>query len=846
MYNKLSQINKRFVKQSIVLLIFVIVISSAGVFITGSSSIRSTNKWGTKTAESLILKQKLFFDHYESIVEQCSYYISDMVNYGVSVDKINEGIKEYSDIFLKEYSEHEYGVYLYTQGKVIWGGDYVEHELGDNYNVEDRAWYNSAKEGNGEIVFTDVYKDYITGKKKISIAKLLDDKDSILVLDIFTDDIKFIGNVYTEKFIGSQTVVDKYGNIVYHSPLGKVEDTNCIFKDYTPDDFKKLVSNFEGYRGSVKMEIEGKKAICYYFIDENGWTSFISIDYDVIVASTKKLFIFVLILILGLILSIGYLFYLNYKGEKKWVKTIGYFEKLINTYYSVAVVDINKGKCRFIKRFNSMSDTDNTYKNYDEFKADVMSRISSEYKEEFDNKFTLDNFKNFFYQNDEKFYIEYKRLFDVGAKWVSAEVFKVDDSFDDDSKEVIVAFREINSTKVLEIEKNELLKNSLKIAEDAVKVRSDFLSRMSHDMRTPMNAIIGFTNIAENNIKNEFRVKDCLTKITSSTNHLLSLVNEILDMAKIEQGKLELKYSEVNLYNHISEVADIFKVQCEISNKKFISDINICKHSIAYTDVMRIDQILNNILSNAIKYTTVGDSIKFEVKEFPISKNNSIYKFVISDTGIGMSPEFMKKLFTPFEREEIDIKKEVNGVGLGMAIVKSTVQLLGGQIDVSSEVGKGSVFTVSIPVKILDRIDVNGKYGDNSSVITDFSGKRFLVVEDNPLNMEIAKEIFEIEGIEVVSAYNGKEAYEIFKSNEDYYFDAVIMDIQMPVMNGYESAKMIRDIGSEYSENVPIIAMTADAFADDVTKSSVAGMNGHISKPVDYKRLKEILSKYIK
>lgn len=493
-----------------------------------------------------------------------------------------------------------------------------------------------------------------------------------------------------------------------------------------------------------------------------------------------------------------------------------------------------------------MSDTDNTYKNYDEFKADVMSRISSEYKEEFDNKFTLDNFKNFFYQNDEKFYIEYKRVFDDGAKWVSAEVFKVDDSFDDDSKEVIVAFREINSTKVLEIERNELLKNSLKIAEDAVKVRSDFLSRMSHDMRTPMNAIIGFTNIAENNIKNEFRVKDCLTKITSSTNHLLSLVNEILDMAKIEQGKLELKYSEVNLYNHISEVADIFKVQCEISNKKFISDINICKHSIAYTDVMRIDQILNNILSNAIKYTTVGDSIKFEVKEFPISKNNSIYKFVISDTGIGMSPEFMKKLFTPFEREEIDIKKEVNGVGLGMAIVKSTVQLLGGQIDVSSEVGKGSVFTVSIPVKILDRIDVNGKYGDNSSVITDFSGKRFLVVEDNPLNMEIAKEIFEIEGIEVVSAYNGKEAYEIFKSNEDYYFDAVIMDIQMPVMNGYESAKMIRDIGSEYSENVPIIAMTADAFADDVTKSSVAGMNGHISKPVDYKRLKEILSKYIK
>ncbi len=833
MKERLASVNKRFIKQSIFLFIAVIAISFVGVVVTGVSAMKNANQWGMRTAESLMLREMLFIEKYERAVEQVAYSIEQL--YKNDNEMFDEWSKEYTKNMLGNFDYKEYGMYAYINGEFLWDDERV---LNPNYNPKERPWYTNAIEKNGKVSCTGVYRDTRRNKEKISVSKMLNDGESVVSVDIYIDDIDMGQDIYEGEFIGSQTIVDKDGNVIYHRPLGNIDDVECEFENYTSEDFKSLLSNFEGDSGNVMLETETGKTRYYYYVDDNGWTSFVSIDYHAITNDATQLFIVIITLSVVFMLVIIYLCFLNYKDAKSAVKTIGYFEKLGNTYYAVVLYDIEQDICTAIKAYNKI-DRGREYRTYDEFKIKACEVIEDNYKLEFQQKFTVDNLNKLLKGEIERCYMEYKRIFDEGSKWVSLEVF----TLDHEKSEVLFAFKEIHSEKVANLEQQKLLEESLEISKNAAQAKSDFLSRMSHDMRTPMNAVIGFAGIAENNIENHDKVKDCLVKIIAASKQLLHLLNEILDMAKIEQGKMNINKSNVNILEHICETADMFKVQCDIQQKDFEFKHNEFKHHIINADILRLEQILNNILSNAVKYTEPGGKITFEVIENPIDNGNSLYKFIISDTGIGMSENFMKKLFTPFEREETSMTGKVNGVGLGMAIVKNTVQVLGGQIDVKSKLGEGSVFTVIIPCEVVD----NKEFVDEESMQVNenddvLSGKRFLIVEDNVLNMEIAREILEIEGVETVPAYNGQEAFEIFNEKDDYYFDAILMDIQMPVLDGYGASKKIRSVNTKYAKNIPIIAMTANAFADDVIKSSEAGMNAHISKPVDYNKLKEILA----
>lgn len=377
---------------------------------------------------------------------------------------------------------------------------------------------------------------------------------------------------------------------------------------------------------------------------------------------------------------------------------------------------------------------------------------------------------------------------------------------------------------------NEHLQEALKEAQIANRSKTTFLSSMSHDIRTPMNAILGFTALLENNADNPEKVHDYTRKIMSSGQHLLSLINDVLDISKIESGKVVLSIGEFDLRNVINSVEAIIRPSARDKNQHFEISVSGIEHERLIGDETRLNQILINLLSNAVKYTQEGGTINLRI----IGTQNGECQHIrieVEDNGYGMTPEFLETIFDSFTRAENSTTNKVQGTGLGMAITKNIVELMGGTIEVTSRMGEGSRFTVCLDFQPSE--EVHEEDSAENSTETSIEGLHFLVVEDNEINSEILSELLSMEGATCEIAENGKIAVEEFMNAPSGHFNAVLMDVQMPVMNGYEATKAIRSLPRPDAVTIPIIAMTANAFAEDVKEALEAGMNAHVAKPID-------------
>ena len=385
---------------------------------------------------------------------------------------------------------------------------------------------------------------------------------------------------------------------------------------------------------------------------------------------------------------------------------------------------------------------------------------------------------------------------------------------------------------------------ALQTAENANKAKTDFLSNMSHDIRTPMNAIIGIISLIRHNAGDKEKVIEYADKIAISSQHLLGIINDVLDMSKIEAGKTVFKYSDFSILDSIEELNTIFHSQANEKNQSFIITKENLKHEWVNGDKVHLMQIFSNLLSNAIKYTQEGGVIQFIAEE---SETNSStygkYHFIVSDNGMGMSADFKETIFDAFIRAESSVTNKIQGTGLGMAITKNLVESMGGTIEVESEPNRGSSFKVILNLKIVENRVVSSteqiEMHETDSDILD--GMRFLCAEDNELNAEILMELLKLEGAECTICENGKRILEAFEQSVPGEYDMILMDVQMPVMNGYEATKAIRRSSHEQAKTIPIIAMTANAFSEDMQHTLAAGMNAHISKPVDMKLLKKTI-----
>ncbi len=382
--------------------------------------------------------------------------------------------------------------------------------------------------------------------------------------------------------------------------------------------------------------------------------------------------------------------------------------------------------------------------------------------------------------------------------------------------------------------------NMMKIKSDyANSAKINFLSKMSHDIRTPMNAIIGMTNIALSVVNDPDKVTDCLKKIDTSSKYLLSLINDILDVSKIQSGKITIKEEPMNLLELVNEVVNLNRPAAEEEEVSFKADIDI-KDEMIMGDPTKIRQVLMNLIGNAVKFTPKGGEVTVTVKQTVQEEDIIRVYFAVKDTGIGIKSSNLVKIFNAFEQADSAISNKYGGSGLGLSISSNLVRSMGGILKVESEEGKGSLFYFDVPFSIKMLVDPSQELADmddDEEIVYDFTGKRVLLVEDNELNAEIARTLLEQVGFEVEEAEDGKKAVLKYASMDPFYYDVILMDIRMPVMNGLEATNFIRAMGKEDSATVPIYAMTANAFDDDMERSLQNGMNGHLSKPIDIKKL---------
>lgn len=401
----------------------------------------------------------------------------------------------------------------------------------------------------------------------------------------------------------------------------------------------------------------------------------------------------------------------------------------------------------------------------------------------------------------------------------------------------IIAKRE----KQAEIETTEAYERSM--------AKTIFLSNMSHDIRTPMNAIIGYINLAEEENVTYEELKEYLQKIKGSSNHLLALINDVLEMSRIESGKLELEPVPVDLSLAFRELKDLFSTQMLEKKIDFLVDASGIKEPYVYCDKNRLNRVLLNLVSNAYKFTPEGGTVKVIGKLLGSEEDGwNKYEIRVSDSGIGMSEEFAAKVFDAFEREKSDTVENIQGTGLGMAIVKNLVEMMRGNIIVNTRLGKGTEFVVTILLEPLEDekiTEMQTQSTETKAKVIDFSTKCILLVDDILINRQIAKKLLEKNGLKVVEAENGQDAVNILTTSKAGRFDAILMDVQMPVMNGYEATAVIREMTDEEKKNIPIIAMTANAFSEDIKKAMDAGMDAHVAKPIDVKKLMDTLTEIL-
>ncbi|WP_295361092.1 ATP-binding protein [uncultured Succiniclasticum sp.] len=508
---------------------------------------------------------------------------------------------------------------------------------------------------------------------------------------------------------------------------------------------------------------------------------------------------------------------------------------LAGDYFSIYVVDLDTDhfvEYSATKEFDTLGVEKNGEDFFNLSRRNMSRLIYEDDRERFMGTFYREKVMSIL-ERDKIFTMKYRLVFGDTPVWVSMKATLLEDN---DGRHLIIGTNNIEAQMEREAEYQR------RVREARTSARNDFLANMSHDIRTPMNAIVGYTNIAKTNKHKPETVADALDKIGSSSHYLLSLINDILDISKIESGKMQISYGPCDLAALFRRIEDITELQAK---KKFLVityRYDSVRHYQVNADELRLEQILINIISNAIKYTPSGKTVDLIAEEVPSPGGKNKYRFIIRDTGIGIKEDYMPHIFESFTREERTTVNRIQGTGLGLAITAKIVEMMGGTISVKSKLGEGSEFTVELE---LEPLETDSPANADNSESIDLAGRRILLVEDNAINAEIARMILEQYGAEVQQAENGEIGLEALQEKGPGYYDAVLMDIQMPVMNGFEATKAIRALGGAYATALPIIAMSANAYDEDVRDCLAAGMNGPIAKPFNPDELMRILRRYI-
>ena len=806
-----------------------------GIYLVRDKLLYNADEMGTYLAEGYSREEESRISIYRMFLNLGALYVNASIEENASEEEIQAYLERYSKFLQVVLQAEILDPYAVIDGKILaanhWEGD-------QEYDYAAQDWYQNAIEEEGQIVFTDVYEDAITGEKLVTLSKKLEADGDVLAFDILMKNFHIHKNKTSMPENSTYYLFDGGGDLIYVS--GQADADNPEVQTYGEELLAGVKEGkYERYTSSAE-DLEGNKVGVYYHQMDNGWFSVITIpvgqilygDMNTTMYLLTGIFAFLLIAVVAAMIR-------DYIGKRTVKHISDTLQILGDTYYAIYRINFETEKYETIKSSSDVREELGEKGDYQYLLDTVGSVVESNTYEEFKKNFSMDNIRKLVKKRIYEFGGDYQRRFHDVRKWVSIKIVYNKGL---GLNEVIMCFREIDQEKKKEINQHELLERALENARKADQKKTMFFSNMSHDMRTPLNAVTGFAKLALENEEEPQKVHEYLVKIEASGKQLIALVNDVLDMSRIERGTVSsLECKPTNLEVCIRECAELFEEQARQEEKQFEVKIKLY-NPVVNCDPYRIKQILNNLLSNAFKYSGRGDRIFLEAEELEQKDSRGKYQIVVRDTGVGMSQSFLERIFEPFARETMFAPTKAEGTGLGMPIVKGLVQQMSGEIFVRSELGKGSEFTVLLPLQILQKKEEETEKEAKAQPFS-LSGKRILIAEDNELNMEIASEFLSMMGVDLIQAWNGQEALELFAASFPGTIDAVLMDMQMPVMDGCTACREIRKLPRPDAATVPVIAITANAFAEDIARTKEAGMNAHISKPIDFKLLTEVLGK---
>ena len=855
--------NKKDFKNFIIFKILPLIITMASLVaaffmftLRNKSSITTRNKEYLK--ESTTSLQQRLNVKFESSLHNIS---SIAYLFGESISSVEESKSLIKDI--EKQTEFNYVRFITKEGD-----DITSEGEAPNVNLSDRDYFIDGMKGNKGI--TLVEKSRVNGQRQVGFyAPVCSSSNIEGILIGFYLESSLSSDLYNT-FYGKQSsvfIIDSNKKIVTSSMnkesssiLEGSEDkysfnsilNSYYFNDKNKDIFESSIAN----KGEGLFQINTKKGKTYGYISR---LSFEFIDWYIVQTYPYEAtqILFSIATDSGLSLEVAILvitaFYVTYIVVMQVLKNKRIAqENRIATYVTSAARDIFK--TMFFVDLEQDRCEDLSINKHNRQKIGTLNELKEYVISEVINEKQISDVMQFFHPSNLKNYDPSKltnMVIEVINRTSKEENYlsmtfvptEVEGSI---VKCGLLVFNDVTDQKKKELQANIELEDAYNKSQSASKAKTSFLFNMSHDIRTPMNAILGFADLIEKHLDEKDKCKMYLQKLKSSSSFLLSLINNVLDMARIESGQTEIVESVWNVNNFVSDLVSVFESSIKEKNLKFIKFMDI-KHENVYCDATRLRQIYLNIISNAVKYTPNGGEIKLIIKEIESDKEGyARFQTVVSDTGIGMSKEFLPHIFEEFSREKTTTESRVVGTGLGMPIVKTLVTLMHGTIEVESEQGVGTKFTVTLDHRIARKEEIKVEEEEiKDKDIVSYKGKRILLAEDNELNTEIAVTILEEAGFIVEHAENGQVCVDMIKNAKIGYYDLVLMDIQMPVMDGYKATETIRAINNPRCD-IPIIAMTANAFDEDKRKAFVIGMDGHIAKPINIPQLLETISKVLK
>ena len=800
--------------------------------------LKNAKNLGTSLAQTYASEERNNLTVYETLISFGTENISKRIQSGEGEEEIEAWMQRYFLTLQAVLGEEKVDPYIVLKEKIVAANPW---EYDENYDATETEWYRKAMEADGDVIFTNVYTDAVYNKPVITVAKKCSDIDGVMAFDIFPENFQFQQNSVDLPEQASFFLCDGAGTLIYKEMDRK--GTQEEVQAYVTQLLQKIGNNNQSEYDATITDMDGHQRVVYYSYMPNGWVSIVTMPVSVILSDLHTFTVVFFSLFLLWLVAMGIMTLKEWNLTRRVERTNDTVRVLGNSYYALYRIDYEDETYEMIKGSDYVRSRMPAFGSYPQLLKTVEEIIKGDVYQEFCKSFSVDNIRRLVAPKERQFGGDFQRKFGEEYRWVNVRLL-LDESLA--PGEIDLCFREVEREKQRQLQERRPLEDALESSRQSGKAKEAFFSNMSHDMRTPLNAIIGLSELAEKSVGEPNKVKDYLGKIHYSSTQLLNLINDILDMSRMEQGEIALSYQHFKLKDCLDKCLMNFKIQAEREKKEFRFDFD-AGTALVTGDPFRIGQIMNNLLSNAFKFTSEGDTISVKVTQFP-GQDIVKYKIVLEDTGIGMDASFLPRLFEPYARENRFTVKQVSGTGLGMSIVKSLIDQMNGQIYVESQPGEGTAFTLIIPFAVVrdDTDEIVQEPLQSEEKAENLEGKTVLLAEDNEINMEIAAEMLSMNGIRVVQAWNGKEALEAFQSSSLFSIDAVLMDMQMPIMDGCEAARRIRALKRPDAVEIPIIAVTANAFAEDIAATTAAGMNAHVSKPLDFTVLMQVLSDLIK